>query len=90
LKDVLSAGHIGSKSSGSRLTRCTLGVRPGSIEDSLASVYVQAWTAAATICRVGLIYQNSTHTLLPENVIAAAAAFVLVGDVWPDNGVVEY
>ena len=86
---MLSAGHTGSKSSGNRLTRCTLGVRPRSIEDSFTGVYVQARTAAATVRRVGLIHQNSTHALEPENVLAAAAAFVLVGDVWPDDGVVE-
>ena len=91
MKDVLSAGHIGSKSSGRiGLTGCTLGVRSGSIEDSLARIYVQAWAPAATVRRVGLVHQNSAHALLPKNGLAAAATLVFVGDVWPDDGVVEH
>ena len=64
--------------------------RSGIIKDSFASVDDQAWTAATTVRRIGLIRQNSTRTLLPEKVFAtAAAAFVFVGDVGLDDGVVH-
>ena len=36
-----------------------------------------------------MIHQNSAETFLSEDIVAAAPAFVLVGDVRPNDGVVE-